>query len=287
MHWQFIKQDLGNVWEAVRPVPAGGPESVPLWEKVSVPHSYNATDAVTPEPNCYQGPAWYTTQLNADNPYTNGRILLHLEGVGQKAEVYIYTTKVGSHVGGYDEWTVDLTAAIADFKKTDAFTQQFKGKIPLSIRTDNSRDTEMIPSSMSDFNLYGGLYRHVNLVYVPQLAIEKLFVKPTVDLKANKGTLTVTPRFYNPDKVNGVTATLKIFDPAGKLVLTKESSQTQPTTVSFWDIEINKPQLWSPATPVLYSVEASFKTADGVTTTHHEKFGFRDFQFVEQGPFFT
>ena len=285
VNWLFLKQDLGNVWEAVRPVPEGGPESVPLWRNVTVPHCYNETDAVTPESNYYQGTAWYTTLLNVDNPYANGKTLLHLEGVGQKGEVYIYTTKVGNHVGGYDEWTVDLTTAIAEFKKTAAFTKQFKGKVPLVIRTDNSRDTEMIPSSMSDFNLYGGLYRHVNLVYVPQLSIEKLFIKSEVNLKSNKATATITPRFYNPDKINGVSATLKLYDPAGKLVLTKESAQKQPISASFWDIEINKPKLWSPTTPVLYSVEATFKTADGAIITHQEKFGFRDFQFVEQGPF--
>ena len=41
--------------------------------------------------------------------------------------------------------------------------KQFKGKIPLSIRSDNSRDLEMIPSNLSDFNLYGGIYRYLNL----------------------------------------------------------------------------------------------------------------------------
>lgn len=30
----------------------------------------------------------------------------------------------------------------------------------------------MIPSDMSDFNLYGGLYRYVNLVYTPAVHFE-------------------------------------------------------------------------------------------------------------------
>ena len=40
----------------------------------------------------------------------------------------------------------------------------------LAVLCDNSRDLEMIPSDLSDFNRYGGLYRHVNLVYVPAIA---------------------------------------------------------------------------------------------------------------------
>src|SRR5690606_31252059 len=100
-NWEFVKQDLGGIWEAVRPAKAGEPETVPFWEKVSLPHCYNALDAVDPDINYYQGPAWYRTQLQINNPYQNGRTLLHFEGVGQKTEVYIYTTKVAEHTGGY------------------------------------------------------------------------------------------------------------------------------------------------------------------------------------------
>ena len=32
--WDFLKSDLGGIWEAVRPVGAGNPESVPLWEQI-------------------------------------------------------------------------------------------------------------------------------------------------------------------------------------------------------------------------------------------------------------
>ena len=62
-NWEFLKQDLGGVWEAVRPVGLGNPESVPLWQKVSLPHCVNAEDAVDPDVNYYQGPAWYRTNL--------------------------------------------------------------------------------------------------------------------------------------------------------------------------------------------------------------------------------
>ena len=43
--WQFLKQDLGGIWEAVRPVKQGNPEEVPLWSAVSLPHCVNARDA--------------------------------------------------------------------------------------------------------------------------------------------------------------------------------------------------------------------------------------------------
>src|SRR5205823_7815663 len=79
-NWEFIRQDLGSIWEAVRPVPKDGPESVPLWQQVTLPHCFNTRDAVDPDVNYYQGPGWYRTQLSVNNPYSKGRTILHFEG---------------------------------------------------------------------------------------------------------------------------------------------------------------------------------------------------------------
>src|SRR5512133_82456 len=123
---KFLKSDLGGIWEAVRPVKEGNPESVPLWENVTLPHCFNASDAVDPDLNYYQGPGWYTSQVAINNPYPGGRTLLHFEGAGQKTGVYVYTTKVGSHVGGYDEWSVDITNAVDLFLKDKKNADLFK-----------------------------------------------------------------------------------------------------------------------------------------------------------------
>ena len=166
--WEFIRTDMANAWEVFRPVQKNKPESVPLWTRVSLPHCYNATDAVEPGVNYYEGPAWYRTMLSPASPYVDGRILLQFDGAGQKTDVYVYTRKVGSHIGGYDKWSVDITDAVREFKKSDVCQLQFGGQVPVAVRTDNSRDVEMIPSDMSDFTIYGGLYRKVSLVYLPK-----------------------------------------------------------------------------------------------------------------------
>ena len=67
-NWEFVKQDLGGIWEVVRPVKQGNPEDVPLWTNVALPHCVNAKDAVDPDVNYYQGPAWYRTQLDVTQP---------------------------------------------------------------------------------------------------------------------------------------------------------------------------------------------------------------------------
>jgi len=283
-NWEFLKQDLGGVWEAVRPVGAGNPESVPLWQKVNLPHCVNAEDAVDPDVNYYQGPAWYRTNLKIENPYQNGRTILHFEGAGQKTEVYVYTTKVAAHVGGYDEWTVDITDAVAAFQKTAVYQKQFKGKVPVSVRTDNSRDLEMIPSNLSDFNVYGGIYRYLNLVYAPPLSIDKMFAKAEVDAQGKLGKLSVKARFYNPAHVGGASIKLRLVAPNGKIVTETYKKIEILDDLRLWDIEIKKPFLWNTDKPAQYTLQYEVISTSG-NYKGEEKIGFRNIEFVEKGPF--
>jgi len=284
-NWEFLKQDLGGIWEAVRPVVKGNPESVPLWENVSLPHCVNAVDAVDPDVNYYQGPSWYRTQLSIKNPYENGRTLLHFEGVGQKTEVYVYATKVGSHVGGYDEWTVDITDAVKEFEKSEAFQKQFNGKIPLSIRVDNSRDLEMIPSSLSDFNVYGGIYRYLNLVYQPAVSFTHLLVKTETDKEGKTGDVQVRSVIRNPGRIAAGEVLVRLLDPSGKLVQQKQVNVNMTNdTIILTSLLVKKPQVWSPDQPSLYTLETTLKTSAG-ESKGEEKIGFRNFEFVNKGPF--
>jgi len=283
--WQFLKQELGGVWESVRDIGKTNPGSVPMWDSVTLPHCFNAKDAVDPDVAYYQGPGWYRTLLDIKNPYIKGRTILHFEGAGQKTEVFLYTTKVGSHVGGYDEWSVDLTDAIDQFRKNDSLQKQFKGRIPLSIRCDNSRDLEMIPSDLSDFNLYGGIYRYLNLVYAPSVSLDKLFAHTEVDQLGKQGMLSIKTRFYDPLNVNKATVSIKLIDPFGKTIQqTEKQLNDLKGDISITEFTVRSPQLWSTEKPQLYTVEARVKTSDGVFL-QAEKVGFRHFYFVDHGPF--
>ena len=63
-NWEFLRQDVGNIWELIRPVKKGQPEEQPLWTKVTLPHCFNAEDAVDPDVNYYQGPGWYLSLIH-------------------------------------------------------------------------------------------------------------------------------------------------------------------------------------------------------------------------------
>lgn len=282
--WEFIREDLGSAWEAVRPVTDGSPESVPLWEKVTLPHCFNARDAVDPDQNYYEGPGWYRTVLDLQNPFAQGRTLLHFEGAGQKTDVYIYTIKAGSHTGGYDEWTVDITDAVQQFLQSPA-AKRYKGKVPLEIRCSNARDAEMIPSTMSDFNVYGGLYRHVNLVYTPALSFDQFHIQARTDAQGKEGQVDLSAVFRNPQHIKEASLEISIQDPAGATVHQwSQQISTGDDEQALHHLAIKKPALWSPALPQLYTVQARLKSAAG-EAVWNGRFGFRSFTFTDRGPF--
>ncbi|MEN6456021.1 MAG: glycoside hydrolase family 2 TIM barrel-domain containing protein, partial [Prolixibacteraceae bacterium] len=280
-NWQFIRQDLGGVWEALREAEPDSPAAIPLWENVSLPHCFNAEDAVDPDVNYYQGPGWYRTTLQINNPYPGGRILLHFEGAGQKTQVFIGQQKAGEHVGGYDEWTLDITDFVAAVQNDLLLKELYGDRIPLSVRCDNSRDLEMIPSDLSDFNIYGGLYRYVNLIYVPEVSLRQVHLLAVPDEGLKNGRVKIKGVIRNNDHEQA-DLLIQLSSPQGEPVAEQRIRTDQNEFTA--EIFVNKVQLWSPSDPALYKVSVQLKTEHGeqVYTDH---VGFRSFEFQEHGPF--
>lgn len=289
-NWEFVKGDIGGIWEALRSDKLSN--NWGAWQKVVLPHCFNAYDAVDPDTRYYQGPGWYRTQVKIDNPFAGGRILLHFEGAGQKTEVYIDTEKVCSHIGGYDEFIADITDAVNRYKEKPYFKQDSedritkKGLIPIAIRCDNSRDLEMIPSDLSDFNLYGGLYRYVNLVYVPAISLKGLHIKTQ---RASNGSwqLTVQGELYNPSSLKeNTTAKVQILDPDGTEILQSQTIlDSQQNSAVLYQTQLQNPVLWSTTSPKLYTCIVTLISSSGQSAVS-EQFGFRWFDFAPKGPFY-
>lgn len=281
--WEYRRGSLGGLWEAWR---KSGGDAVSGWQKVLLPHCFNAFDATDPDIAYYQGPGWYRTKLRIENPHPNGRTLLHFEGAGQKTEVYVYTGKVGSHVGGYDEFTVDITDAVAGFARRPAEKDdKDKGLTPIAILCDNTRDLEMLPSNLSDFNLYGGIYRYLNLVYVPAISLERVHVLSSIDTQG-KSLITVRARLNNPGALSDrIQLKVQVLDPMGREI------SSVPKDLAPWTGEldlgsftIDQPDLWSPHSPLLYRYIVTLKTVHGEHTVT-DRFGLRSFEFMPHGPF--
>jgi len=277
--WEFLQGSLGSPWEAWHS------EEVATWQPITMPHCFNAYDGCDPDVPYYRGNGWYRTHVPIANPFQNGRTLLHFEGAGQTTAVYVGEKLAGKHTGGYDEFVFDIT----DLLSTTTADEPTKSKtkkpagVPLSILCDNSRDQDRMPSDLSDFSLYGGMYRHVNLVYVPKVSLEAVHVK--TELASPDGQIvTILGTLYNPiNAIEQLNLSLEVSDASGTVV--HRASRTLPPwqdAAELTSFTLTTPQLWSPSTPHLYECRI---TINGTGYTAHETFGIRHTEFVQHGPF--
>jgi beta-galactosidase len=280
--WEHFQGPLSNAWQVWHSA------DMAVWSPCVMPHCFNAYDACDPDTPYYRGQGWYRTHVRIDNPFANGRTLLHFEGAGQTTAAYVNQTLVGRHIGGYDEFVFDITDAAAAEAKALAAAKppgQPAG-IPIAVLCDNSPDVDRIPSDQSDFSLYGGLYRHLNLVYVPAVSIERLRIETALPDVNGPASVTVFVRLYNPAEVKDtLTMRLQVTGPQGESVYQGTPSPgILSGTTDLVSFSIERPSLWAPATPHLYHCTLTVSGAGGDSTVS-ESFGIRKAEFVEHGPF--
>lgn len=272
--WEFHAGSLngvGTAWQA---------NAQSKWDPVTLPHCFNAMDACDPDKPYFRGQGWYRRRFAVRNPFAGGRTLLHFQGSGQTTTVWIGSARVGMHVGGYDEFAFDITDAIAHLTP-----EERAAGVPVLVVCDNTPDHDRIPSELSDFCLYGGLYRHVNLVYVPTVTLDAVHVLPAL-LPGGDAQVSITARLYNPTAQPFLSKIeVEISDPHGEVI--HRSSQGLATWKNFAPISefrVADPQLWSPVSPSLYCCRVKLSTPAGEMQTE-QRFGIRQVEFVEHGAF--
>jgi beta-galactosidase len=272
--WEFRRggvSDINDIWD---PAEAG------LWQPAVLPHCFNACDACDPDQPYFRGQGWYRTRLSLRNPFRDGRTILNFQGAGQTTTLWIGPLRIGTHKGGYDEFDFDITEALERLPAADS-----KGGAPVIVCCDNSPDPDRVPSDLSDFCLYGGIYRHVNLVYVPAIALETIHVLPVVAANGS-AEVSVKGKLYNPsDQRPLCTVTVQAADASGHPIYQSSqmlSAWTGSTKLA--EFRLTSPDLWSPESPHLYRCRVTLSSPAGEMHLE-ERFGIRQLEFVEHGPF--
>ncbi len=200
--WKFIREN------------AGVAASSEAWQKVSIPHTWNAKDAQegpdavsatqeSPEEaeaatkardegskpsqdphlgsGYYRGACWYEHSLQIPSEWKGKkRVFIRFGAAGTVAKTFINKTLLGEHLGGCTAFCYELT----DYLNYGATNE-------LRVEVDNTHREDLPPLS-GDYNLYGGLYRQVEFIVTDNYCITPLdYASPGVYL---------TPRSIN-DKV--------------------------------------------------------------------------------------
>ena len=230
--------------------------------RVNLPHTWNL-DAMCGHGEYLKTVANYSRNLNIPKEWETKRIFLKFYGVQSVADVFVNGHHVGEHRGGWTAFTYEITKYLT-----------FGENNQVVVVVNNSYQNDVLPTS-SEINLYGGIYRDVELIVTEQTTISPLYYGcDGVLIHQDNITETAadaTASIYvtsTADKLCDLY--LEVLDPAGNVVhkrSTKEQiKQNAPIDIPF---RINSPALWSPENPNLYTIKVGIgrDLNDEVTVT--------------------
>ena len=254
--------NLNAKWAFSKEATAVPSEIDKKWNFVNLPHSWNAIDGQDGDSDYFRGTAYYAKKiLKTDIPQAE-KYFLEIRGANSSADVYVNGKHYAHHDGGYSTWRVDITDSLS----ADAL---------VVIAVDNAPNDRVYPQ-VADFTFYGGLYRDVNLICVPESHFELMHfggpgIKVTPVVDGNNANVEVET--WVVDSKMGQTIRYTFYDKEEKVLSVHESADTKISTV------IENVHLWhGRKDPYLYCVEAELvedgKVLDSVCT----RFGCRSYQ---------
>ncbi len=214
------------------------------WQAVSIPHCWNAADGTTAD--YYRGPAQYRCRFDAPaaSRRHGSRTFVRFEAVSQDATVWLNGRRLGRHRGAFTAFCFELTALL---KPTGN---------ELVVDASNAADSLILPLE-GDFTLFGGIYRPVWLLVLPQACFTPLdhascgvYVSQRA-VSAEQATLDVVAKVALPAGAEASRYSLRtsVYSPGGRLVATQHSGPGTTGGGEPWlrleqRVTVEQPELW-------------------------------------------
>ena len=242
------------------------PKGDHVTEQVSLPHTWNAVDGNDGNGSCLRTTGVYTrTFTQPKQPREGGRTYVEVLAAALNSTVKVNGQVATTHEGGFSIFRADVTDLCHE------------GENELTIEVSNEDTPSMYPAS-ADFTFYGGLYRGVNLISVPNAHFDLDYYGgpgimvtpvPTEDGGAN---FTIKSFVTNP--ADDLTVMYSIEDAYGNEVASavRGSAETEVT------IYVPDAQLWSMDEPNLYTVTATLQRNNEAVDEIYTNVGVRSFK---------
>jgi len=220
-------------------------------EQFNVPASWNLEK---PELLYFEGTGVYTRTFRYIPCKPDERLLLRFEGAAYRTSIFLNGKFLGTHDGASTPFNVDITGIV----KTD-------NRIVVTV--DARRLPQRIPMENTDWFNYGGIYRDVFLVRLPQVFIKDWFIRLCPDGTFSFILADVEIAHADGTPVSGE-ALLEIpeLDIKQKIAVQNGKGAVKISA---------KPQLWSPKNPKLYNTIITFGTS-GAYDSVKDRIGFRE-----------
>ncbi len=262
--WKFIRSDVG--------LPAVYPAE---WSDVNLPHTWNAVDGNDGMGNYYRGKCWYAKSFATPvQPLAGGKVFVEVLAANSEATVYVNGTEVTYHEGGYAAFRADITKLC-----------KAEGENLLVIACNNEANDFVYPQN-ADFTFYGGLYRGVNLISVPNAHFDlEYYGGPGIMVTpkpADCGGAAFELEAFVKNADENFTVQYTILDEEGLEVAYVSRPASAPKVTVF----LPDAHLWDFENPYLYTVTAELVRRNEVYDEIETRAGVRSFSVDPQKGFF-
>jgi beta-galactosidase len=249
------------------------------WQRVNVPHDWSSEGPFSAEYGSGNGYApggigWYRKHFKLEAGGTNKVVAVEFDGIYDYSEVWINGHYIGGRPYGYSSFQCVLTPLV-----------RFGGENVIAVRVDHSRFAD------SRWYTGSGIYRHARLRLTDKLRI------------AHWGTYVTTPEITSDSATVRVETTIEnstgqpqtfsleaqIVAPDGRaiaIVATSGELADGTNQIVIQAIKFAGPQLWSPDSPVLYTLKSRLGKGAAVADEIATHFGIRTLRFDPDKGFF-
>lgn len=217
-----------------------------IQQDVTLPHTWNAADGQDGGNDYYRGVCWYQKSFPHPELAPGEEVWIEFRGAAMTAEVFLNGRPLARHEGGYSTFRVDLTRGL-------------EAQNVLSVSVDNGANRKVYPQK-ADFTFYGGIYRDVYLITVPQEHF-------ALDYHGGSG-IKVTPMVS--DDLRNAQVTVETWQSGNRAVSISLGAATEVVLPADGyakaEFCLESPHLWNgKKDPYLYTVIAELPGGDAVS----------------------
>ena len=251
------------------------------WEVVHLPHTVRVERLLCSGGYNYEGECWYRKKFTVREEWTDCEMFFEFDGIMQRVDAWLDGKPLGYARGGFLPVRFDVSGISA-------------GDHLLVLRVDNSAVADVPPGKPQgalDFCYFGGIYRNARFVIKNKVRFSSavhegrpaaggLFIRTFPE--EGKAEVRVRASVLNHERADteiGLDLLLngeKVYETACSVAAMGE----RDIDCSF---NVEKPKLWSPSRPTLYTLTARLSRRGELIDERTERFGIRKVEFRADG----
>ena len=241
-------KNLNGMWDYVILKP-NQPKPKSYEGKILVPFSFESAlsgvgKSITPEDKM-----WYRKKFIIPSEWKGKRILLNFEAVDHDTNVWVNDIFVGSHKGGFDRFSFDITTFL-----------NVRGNQTIEISVKDGTNLSPQLRGKQHFKPSGIVYTPVSgiwqTVWLEAVSNEAYLGEVKITTDIDKGTVKITP-FGHEALRSSYKVKASIYKNKSKI------AEGSVSTNKLIELKIREPKLWSPDNPNIYDLKLTLTNPKG------------------------